>query len=88
MSSQGQTQANASQPQIDGPPYLITTAATLGGRPTPSVDDPICGVFIAFFLASAIFNMSIYQRNRRRGHKFLFSAVLCGFSIARIVACS
>ncbi|KAI8676023.1 hypothetical protein NCS57_00505500 [Fusarium keratoplasticum] len=88
MSLNDQDQANPSQAQIDGPPYLVTTAATVGGRPTPSVDDPICGVFIAFFLASAVFNMTIYIRNRRRGHKFLFSAVLFGFSIARIVACS
>ncbi|KAJ4168439.1 hypothetical protein NW754_010350 [Fusarium falciforme] len=88
MSSTGQNQANVPQAQIDGPPYRVTTVATFGGYPTPSVDDPICGVFIAFFLASAIFNMAIYIRNRRRGHKFLFSAVLFGFSIARIVACS
>ncbi|KAJ4245857.1 hypothetical protein NW757_009712 [Fusarium falciforme] len=88
MSSTGQNQANVPQAQMDGPPYRVTTVATFGGYPTPSVDDPICGVFIAFFLASAIFNMAIYIRNRGRGHKFLFSAVLFGFSIARIVACS
>ncbi|RSL51009.1 hypothetical protein CEP54_011641 [Fusarium duplospermum] len=88
MSSQSQNQANASQPQIDGPPYLVTTAATLGGRPTPSVDDPICAVFIALFLASAVFNMAIYIRNKRRGHKFLLSAILFGFSLTRVLACS
>ncbi|RSL83363.1 hypothetical protein CEP51_004559 [Fusarium floridanum] len=32
--------------------------------------------------------MTIYIRNKRRGHKFLFSAILFGFSLARIVACS
>ncbi|KAH6983348.1 hypothetical protein BKA56DRAFT_655847 [Ilyonectria sp. MPI-CAGE-AT-0026] len=88
MSSQGQNQGTggSSSPKISGPPYLITTVATLGGTPVPSVDDPICGVLIAFFLASAIFNMAIYQINRKRNHKFLFSALFFGFSMARIVA--
>lgn len=30
--------------------------------------------------------MTIYQINRKRNHKFLFSALLFGFSVARIVA--
>ncbi|KAH7015647.1 hypothetical protein EDB80DRAFT_832748 [Ilyonectria destructans] len=88
MSSQGQSQGTGGSPsqKISGPPYLITTVAILGGNPVPSVDDPICGVLIAFFLASAIFNMTIYQINRRRNHKFFFSALLFGFSMARIIA--
>ena len=31
--------------------------------------------------------MIIFQRNRKRDHKFLFSAILFGFSMARVVTC-
>lgn len=31
--------------------------------------------------------MTIFQLNRRRGHKFIFSALLFGFCMARIVTC-
>ncbi|KAH7165534.1 hypothetical protein EDB81DRAFT_256305 [Dactylonectria macrodidyma] len=78
MSSQsGQAQS--------GPPYLPTTAG-LGGRPTPSVDDPISGVLLALFVAGAILNMTIFQLNKRRSHKFLLSGLLFGFCMARISA--
>ncbi|KAF7554810.1 hypothetical protein G7Z17_g2663 [Cylindrodendrum hubeiense] len=90
MSSQGQGQGSGASPPtqtISGPPYLITTVATLGGNPEPSVDDPILGVLIALLLASAVFNMTIYRRNAKRNYKFLFSALLFGFSVARTVAC-
>jgi hypothetical protein len=43
-------------------------------------------VLAAIFIASAILNMTIFQRNRRRGHKFILSALLFGFSMARLVA--
>lgn len=60
--------------------------ATLGGRPEPSVDDPILAVFIVFYLAGAIFNMTVFQLNRRRSHKFPPSAVLFSFCMARTAA--
>lgn len=60
--------------------------AGLGGRPTVGVDVPISAVFIAIFIASAVVNMTILQRNRRRGHKFVLSGLLFGFSMARITA--
>jgi hypothetical protein len=47
---------------------------------------PISAVFIALFIASAALNMTIFQRNRKRGHKFVLSALLFGFSMARITA--
>lgn len=36
------------------------------------------------YVVSAAINMTIYQINRRRDHKFVFSALLFGFSMARI----
>ncbi|KAL6923761.1 hypothetical protein ACHAPO_007982 [Fusarium lateritium] len=80
MSSQS---PNSMPPQ--GPPYLPRTAG-LGGRPTPSVDDPICGVILAFFVTGAVLNMTILQLNRRRSHKFILSGLLFGFCMARITA--
>lgn len=73
------------QPVQDGPPYLPNTAI-LGGVPTLPLDGPICAVFLAFFLGGAILNMAIYQLNRRHRYKFLFSALLFGFCMARILA--
>lgn len=58
----------------------------LGGLPTPTVDDPISGVLIALFLAGAATHMIIFQLNRRRSHKFIFSLLLFAFCMARVVA--
>ncbi|KHN98193.1 uncharacterized protein MAM_03954 [Metarhizium album ARSEF 1941] len=69
----------------EGPPYPPQSAG-LGGTPTNSADTPVSAVFIALFTVSAVLNMTIFQRNRRRGHKFVLSAVLFGFSMARIAA--
>lgn len=60
--------------------------ASLGGRPTTSVDTPISAVLIALFVAGAALNMTIFQLNRRRSHKFILSALLFGFCMARIIA--
>ena len=66
-----------------GPPYP-PQGAGLGGIPNNQVDTPISAVIIALFIGSAVFNMTIFQKNRRRGHKFVLSALLFGFSMARI----
>ncbi|PNP38719.1 hypothetical protein TGAM01_v208677 [Trichoderma gamsii] len=71
--------------QMQGPPYPPKYAG-LGLTPTPSVDIPISAVILAFYIASAAFNMTIFQRNRRRGHKFVLSGLFFGFSMARISA--
>lgn len=68
------------------PPYPPQTAA-VGGIPTIGVDVPITSVFMGIYLCSAATNMVIFQRNRRHGHKFLISAILFGFSMARVVTC-
>ncbi|UNI21820.1 hypothetical protein JDV02_007776 [Purpureocillium takamizusanense] len=68
-----------------GPPYP-PQGAGLGGQPTTGVDVPISAVMLALFVASAALNMTILQLNMRRGHKFVLSGVLFGFSMARITA--
>jgi len=70
-----------------GPPYLPQTAQ-LGGLPTVGVDDPICAVLLLLFVGGAATHMTIFQLNRQRSHKFLFSALLFGFCMARIGALS
>lgn len=71
--------------RLKGPPYP-PQGAGLGGQPTNKVDTPIIAVLLVFFVASAALNMVIFQRNRRKGHKFVLSALLFGFSMARISA--
>ncbi|KAI9752850.1 MAG: exocyst complex component exo84 [Chaenotheca gracillima] len=67
-------------------PYPPTVAA-LGGLPTVGLDVPITAVFLVLFLCSAVTHMTILQRNNRRGHKFVISGALFGFSMARITTC-
>ena len=65
-------------------PYSPKIAA-VGGLPTVGVDVPICSVFLVLFICGAAGNMTIFQLNKRRGHKFLMSGMLFGFCMARIV---
>ncbi|PSK54330.1 26S proteasome regulatory subunit rpn11 [Elsinoe australis] len=60
--------------------------AIIGLVPTKSVDVPVDAVFIALFIALAASHMTLFRRNLSRGHKFLFNAMLFGFSMSRIVA--
>jgi hypothetical protein len=78
-------QRQQQQQQQSGPPYAPTTAA-LGGQPTVIPDIPITAVFLCLFICSAATHMAIFQLNRKHDHKFLFSALLFGFSMARIAA--
>lgn len=50
----------------------------LGGKPTPGTDIPATAIFLALYMLGAATHMTIFQKNRRRGHKFLFSAMLFG----------
>ncbi|CUS14334.1 unnamed protein product [Tuber aestivum] len=70
-----------------GPPYIPKTAG-YGGRPDKGVDVPISSVFIAIFFTLAVIHMALFARNRRRGHFFVFSAVVFGFCMSRIVTFS
>ncbi|MCJ1479679.1 hypothetical protein MMC13_008365 [Lambiella insularis] len=69
-----------------GPPYPSTNAA-LGGLPTIALDVPITAVFMFLYLCGAASHMTIFQVNRRRGHKFLMSAAMFGFCMTRTVTC-
>ena len=42
---------------------------------------------MALYLSSSAANMYIFQKNRKRGHKFLISAILFAFGMARVVTC-
>ncbi|OHE92272.1 hypothetical protein CORC01_12441 [Colletotrichum orchidophilum] len=68
-----------------GPPYAPTTAL-LGLIPTVKVDVPICAVLMVFFLSGFVLNLTIFRRNKARGHKFLPSVLLAGFCMARNAA--
>ncbi|KAI1765437.1 hypothetical protein GGR53DRAFT_265879 [Hypoxylon sp. FL1150] len=72
-----------SQQQQAGPPYAPKTAG-VGGLPTIIPDVPISAVFLALYVAFAATNMTIFQANNKRGHKFIPSAALFGFCMARI----
>lgn len=68
-----------------GGPYASKVAG-LGGLPTITVDVPICAVFLALFLGAGAAHMTIFRKNRKRGHKFIPSAVTFGFCMSRVVA--
>ncbi len=67
-----------------GPPYP-SFIAVIGGTPTISVDVPVDAVLICLYLCSAAANMTIFQLNKRKGIRFVPSAMLFGFSMARII---
>ncbi|KIW62164.1 hypothetical protein PV04_10365 [Phialophora macrospora] len=70
-----------------GGPYPSKTAG-IGGLPTVSTDVPTGAVFIFLYACLAATNMSIFQINRRKGHKFLPSVAMFGFCMARIATLS
>ena len=74
-------------PPPSGPPYT-PNVAVLGGVPTVNVDVPICAVLLVLFVTSAAGHMTLFQINKRKGHKFLFSVFLFGLSMARIATMS
>jgi Protein of unknown function (DUF3112) len=63
-------------------PYAPPVAGS-GGIPTVGVDVPISAVFLALFLLSAAAHMTVFQINKRRGHKFIMSGLMFAFSMAR-----
>ena len=70
-------------PLLQGPPYPPTVAG-LGGTPAVLPDVPVSAVFMALFVCTAVINMTILIRNRRRGHKFMISMGMFMFSVARV----
>ncbi|KAK3985113.1 hypothetical protein QBC44DRAFT_335661 [Cladorrhinum sp. PSN332] len=75
----------APQAHPGGPPYPPTTAQ-LGLQPSLTPDIPISAVFLGLFVMGAATNMTIFQLNQRKSYKFIFSVLLFGFCMARIVA--
>jgi hypothetical protein len=68
------------------PPYP-PQVATVGGLPTVDQDVPPTAVFLFLYIGGAVANMTIFQRNNRKGHKFIKSAAMFGFCMSRIVTC-
>ena len=69
------------------PPYP-PQGAGVGGLPTVSEDVPPLSVFIFLYLVSFATNMTLFRMNLSKGHKFLPSALLAGFSMARVLTCT
>jgi len=64
-------------PVEKGPPYP-PQAWSLGGIPSKKTDIPISAVFLFLFIVGAATHMTIFQLNRRRGHKFRMSMIVFG----------
>lgn len=69
---------------MGGGPFASNVAA-LGGLPTIALDVPLCVGFAAMFLATGISHMTLFLRNKARGHKFIPSAATFGFCMSRVV---
>ncbi|KAL8932165.1 MAG: hypothetical protein Q9216_006940 [Gyalolechia sp. 2 TL-2023] len=76
--------SNSGQPQHA--PYPPKDAS-LGGVPTVDTDIPITAVFLFLFICGAVANMTIFQLNKKRGHKFVMSGMMFGFCMARVTTC-
>ena len=68
---------------LDQQPPYVPTNATPGLHPNTAQDIAPSAVFLALYIASGVCHQVIFQRNRRRGHKFLMSWALFGFAMAR-----
>ncbi|KAI9798007.1 MAG: hypothetical protein M1835_005010 [Candelina submexicana] len=68
-------------------PFAPTTAS-LGLTPTAKVDIPITAVFLLLFLLGAVAHMTIFQLNKKKGHKFIMSGLMFGFCMSRLATCS
>jgi hypothetical protein len=69
---------NTTQQPSSGP-YRPQTWA-LGGVADKHIDIPVTAVFLFLFICGAATHMTIFQINRKRGHKFVFNALLFGTS--------
>ncbi|EDU41965.1 repeatdomain containing protein [Pyrenophora tritici-repentis] len=62
-----------------GPPY-IPMVWPLGGLPVKGVDVPAQTVFMIFFIIGAAVHMTIFRKNKARGHKFLPNLFIFGMT--------
>ncbi|PFH57952.1 hypothetical protein XA68_14346 [Ophiocordyceps unilateralis] len=72
---------NAQQPHdpVDGPFF--------GGVPTASEDGAVTFLFLLVFALAAFLNIRIFQKNRKRHHKFLLSMPFIVFCLTRVLLC-
>ncbi|RMZ72635.1 family c-likeg- -coupled receptor [Pyrenophora seminiperda CCB06] len=81
LSSTGSNMIEASMTngtqEAQGPPY-IPMVWPLGGLPAKGVDIPAQTVFMVFFMIGAAVHMTIFRKNRTRGHKFLPNLFMFG----------
>lgn len=70
---------DANIPQSPSGPFRPTTWS-LGGIPKKDVDIPVTAVFLFLYIIGAATHMTIFQYNKRRGHKFLFNGMMFGES--------
>lgn len=75
----------ATQRPPKGPPYP-PHIASFGEQPSVIPDIPVCAVLLAIYIAFAITNMTIFQKNRRRNYKFLPTVFIFGFCMSRVAA--
>ncbi|KAL7269640.1 hypothetical protein RUND412_007675 [Rhizina undulata] len=66
-------------------PFQARLTVGFGGVPDKTTDVAVSAVFVAIFLALGAVHMAIFQKNRSRGHLFVFSAAIFGFCMSRIV---
>ena len=67
--------------ESQGPPY-IPMVWPQGGLPVKGVDVPAQTVFMVFFMIGAAVHMTIFRKNRARGHKFLPNLFIFGKMVA------
>lgn len=70
------------------PPGVKPPNAIPGGIPNRKTDVPVCGVLIALFAINAIIHSRIYKNNKAQGRFFIFSMLVFGFCMSRIVTFS
>ncbi|ORY14340.1 hypothetical protein BCR34DRAFT_599319 [Clohesyomyces aquaticus] len=89
MASQGGLGGSPSTQQRaeTGPPYAPINNA-LGGVPSLIPDIPITAVFLLLYVGFGVTHITIFFKNKRRGHKFVFSGAMFGFCKIRIITMS
>ncbi|KAH0367921.1 hypothetical protein KCU65_g4290, partial [Aureobasidium melanogenum] len=63
-------------------------AQALGGIPTKAVDIPVCSVFMVLYIIAGALHMATFQKNKKRGKKFIFGGMMFGLCKIRIVTLS
>ena len=50
----------------------------MGGIPTKAVDIPVCAVFMVLYIIAGALHMATFQKNKKRGKKFIFGGMMFG----------